>query len=301
MKIAEKIWMNGKIVSSSKAKLFSFHQGLNFGACVYDGLRCHKTKNGVSFFRINDHIDRLFYSASVLEMNFDYSKEQIHKAIIDLVKVNKISSGYIRPIIFYSDPKMGINILGSKVTFMILVFPWDSSKESLKPTKLLISKYTRISPKSIDLKAKISGYYSNGLLGFIEAKKQGYDQPLFLDDKGYLTESAVSNIFVVKDNVLYTPTTNNSLNGFTRDTILKIVKDIDLKVVEKNIKPEFLKNADEVFLTGTGVNLQPVESVKGFFKSKNNNKIINQIDDYYKKVIFGEVRKYSRWVKFLSP
>jgi branched-chain amino acid aminotransferase len=295
MKPSPNIWINGRIAPISKSKILSFHQGLNYGACVYEGIRCYRTNQGTSVLRLKEHLDRFFYSASVLSMKLGFTKAQVGQIIRDLIKKNKITSGYIRPIAFYSEPKMGINILNSEVTFLILTWPWDDTK-LVDATTLSITKYRRLSPSSIDIKAKISGYYANGLLGFIDAKKAGFDLPLFLDEKGYLTESAISNIFIVKEKTLYTPTTRNILSGITRDTVISITKDLKLKVVEKDMKPEFLKNADEVFMTGTGIQLQAVKEIKGYFLLEKNPAITDSINEYYKKISKGEVAKYRKWL-----
>lgn len=295
MKPSPKIWINGKVAPASKANIFSFHQGLNYGACVYEGIRCHKTDHGVAVFRLKEHLDRLFYSASVLSMDLGFTKSQVEQAILDLLKKNKITSGYIRPIAFYSEAKMGINILNSEVTFLILTWPWNDTK-SVGPTTLSITKYRRLSPASIDIKAKISGYYANGLLGFLDAKKANFDQPLFLDEKGYLTEGAISNIFIVKGKTLYTPTTRNILSGITRDTVISIANDLKLKVIEKDMKPEFLKNSDEIFMTGTGIQLQFVKEIKDFFLAKKNAFVTDSINEYYKKISKGEIPKYKKWL-----
>lgn len=296
MKPAPYVWMNGKIVPFSKTKITAFHQGLNYGACIYDGIRSYKTDHGPAIFRLDDHIDRFLYSAFVLNMKLGYTKADIIKAIKNLMRKNKISSGYIRPVAFYSEPKMGINILNTHITFLILVWQWDDSKPT-GSTSLYISKYRRLSPASINIKAKIAGYYVNGLLGFLDARNAGYDQPLFLDDKGYLAEGAINNIFIVKKRVLYTPTSRNILQGITRDTIIHIAKKLELKVIEKNIRPMFLKNADEIFLTGTGIQLQQVEKIHRYFTVKKKSEVTDLIQKYYKEITAGHITKYRHWLE----
>ncbi len=298
MKPAKKIWINGKIKDLNAAKLFSFHQGLNYGACVYEGIRCYDTKDdGPSIFRLKDHIARFFYSSSVLGMNLGITKAQLAAAIRCVIKANKLRSAYIRPMAFYSDPKMGINIINSRVTLIIFVWPWEKYlKEDFVSMK--ITNYRRLDSKTVDIKAKISGYYANGLLGFIEAKKAGFDQPLFLDTSGYVAEGAINNIFFVKNGVVYTSTTRNILNGITRDSIIKIAKDIRVRVLEKDIKPEFLKNVDEIFLTGTGIQLQKVNKVDKLFILKDGSTpITNKISTYYRNIVLGNIKKYKNWIE----
>lgn len=295
MKFSDKIWLNGHITSIEKANTLNFHQGLNYGACVYEGIRCYDTKNGVVIFRLDEHLERFLYSARTLHMELGFNKIEIEEGIKKLLKANKIRSGYIRPIAFYSEAKMGINILNSKVTFMILVWPWKDGEPG-RPVGMYITKYRRLDPASVDLKAKISGYYANALLGYIDAREAGYDQPIFLDKKGYIAEGAVNNIFVVKQGVLYTPKLRNMLGGITRDTIIKLARDLKFKVIEKDMRPEYLKNADEVFLTGTGIELQSVKEIAGYFKSDIRSTITEIISKRYKLVINGQALKFHKWL-----
>ncbi len=295
MKPANMIWINGKIANINRASFFNFHQGLNYGACVYEGIRCYDSKNGQVIFRLREHLDRFLYSASVLRMQFDVNVTEIEEAIKKLLRVNKIKSGYIRPMAFYSEPKMGINIFNSNITFMILVWPWKDN-EAMSPARLYITKYKRLDPESVDLKAKISGYYANSLLGFIDAKEAGYDQPLFLDRAGYIAEGAVNNIFVVKKGILYTPTKRNILGGVTRDTVMQLAKDLKITVVEKDMRPNFLKAADGVFLTGTGIQLQPVSEVAKYFKSSGKSEITQMIGGQYKQAALGNLPKFHKWL-----
>lgn len=295
MKPANKIWLNGKIASLEKASFLNFHQGLNYGACIYDGIRFYKTNNGPMIFRLSDHADRFFYSASVLCMNLGIKKKGLEKAIKDIIRANRLVSGYIRPMAFYSEPKMGINIIGAKLTIVIFVWPWRDIQGE-KSVTMKIVKIRRFDPSTIDFKAKISGYYANGLLGFLAARKGGFDEPLFLDTKGFIAEGAVNNIFIVKRGIIYTPKLGNILGGITRDTIIKIARDAGFRIFEKNIRPSFLKNADEVFLTGTGIELERVTRIQGYFRQKSIPKSpFADLRNRYRKVMGGNVLKYKKW------
>jgi branched-chain amino acid aminotransferase len=296
MNPAKKIWLNGKISSLDKAVSFSFHQGLNYGACVYDGIRFYNTAKGPMIFRLDEHIGRFIYSSSVLRMNLGANKKELIKAVKDTIKANRLSSGYVRPMAYYSEPKMGINILGADLTTVTYVWPWrDVIKE--KRVTMKIVKKRRLDGDTVDLNAKISGYYANGLLGFIEARESGFDEPLFLDKNGYIAEGAVNNIFIVKGKCLYTPKSGNILGGITRDTIIKIAPDLGLKVCEKNIKPEFLRTADEIFLTGTGIELERVVKISGYFSlRKDRGSVVPMLEDHYRKIVHGEIKKYKKWL-----
>ncbi|KKS38351.1 MAG: branched-chain-amino-acid transaminase [Candidatus Sungbacteria bacterium RIFCSPLOWO2_12_FULL_41_11] len=296
MKPANKIWLNGRIAPLARAGFLNFHQGLNYGACVYDGIRFYKTTNGAAIFRLKEHLDRFFYSASVLNMNIEKTKKELEEAIKNVIKINKLASGYIRPMAFYSEPKMGINIIGAKLTVVIFAWPWKYDAKE-KSVRIKIVKTRRIDPSTADLKAKISGYYSNGLLGFIEARKSGFDEPLFLDTSGFVAEGAVNNIFIAKNGILYTPKIGNILGGITRNTIIRIARDMGIKVCEKNILPGFLRKADEIFLTGTGIELERVTKIHKYFSQRQiPQSIFTDLQNQYKKITGGNIKKYKNWL-----
>jgi branched-chain amino acid aminotransferase len=294
--IAKKVWIDKKIMSEDQVKMFPFTQGLNYGACIYEGIRFYDLKGKVAIFRLEDHLNRFFYSAKTLEMDLKMTKDQFKKAIIKTIKANNLKSGYIRPLAFYSNPKMGINILDGKITVLIVVWPWED-RGGARLVRLKVSSKERISSKAVDLKAKISGYYAGGLLAFIESRKSGFDEPLFLDSQGYITEGAISNIFVVKKDVLYTPKGENILEGITRDSIISLALINNIKVKKKNMKPDFLKNATEVFLTGSGVEIEKVKQISGFYlKNDNDWKITDRLVDLYRKSSRGESKEFYKWL-----
>ena len=296
MKLANKIWFSGKIVSIDKAPSLNFHQGLNYGACVYDGIRLYQTPTGPALFRLDAHLKRFFYSAHALRMELGLNQKELVEAIQKVIKVNKLQAGYIRPIAFYSEPNMGINILGAPVTVAIFVWPWEEKNKDESVTMKIV-KTRRLDPRTVDFKAKISGYYVNGLLGFIEARESGAYLPLFLDTKGFVAEGAVNNIFILKDKSLYTPAPRSILEGVTRDTVIRIAQDMGLKVYEKNIRPNFFKKADEVFLTGTGIELLRVTKItRHFAKKPAKNSVFVKLDRHYKEATMGHLPRYRKWL-----
>ncbi len=296
MNPSEKIWINGQIKLSSESLMFPFSQGLNYGAAIYEGIRFYDTDFGPAIFRLHEHLDRLFYSASVLKMTLHYSKNDLKNAMLDVIKINGLESGYLRPLAFYSEPKMGINIFNSEITVIMPAWPWTEGI-SEKPVNLKISKYEKTSHKAIDVKAKIAGYYANNLLGFIDAREAGYDGPIFLDSDGFIAEGAVNNIFIIKNGIIYTPTPRNILPGITRDSIIKIAGDLNLEIKECDMKPDFLADADEVFLTGTGIELDAVKNIEGYFENKNERwPITDELSKYFYKITHGRIEKYKKWL-----
>lgn len=295
MKPINKVWRNGQISTLAKTK-FDFNQALNYGAAVFEGMRFYETDNGPAIFRLDEHLNRFMYSASNLGMRLKFNKDNLKKAIIDLVKLSKLTSGYIRPVAYYDQFKAGANTLNTQVDMLIFVWPWDDHKKQAA-VKLKIAKDLRIDAKRVDFKSKITGYYANGIVGFLEVQKHDYDLPLFLDKNGYITESTISNIFIFKKNILYTPKLGNVLSGVTRDSIISIAKDTGFKVVAKSLKPEFIEDADEVFITGDGMELLPVMKVDKYF---DNVALVwpktTKLQDAYYQMVHTSESKYSGWL-----
>jgi len=287
-----------KIVDSSSTVDF-FNQGLNYGACIYEGVRFYRTDNGPAIFRLDDHINRFFYSAKTLKMELGFSEADLKKDICNLVKKTGLQSGYIRPLAFYSEPKMGINILNSEISSVVFVFPWEDGRPT-KSVRLHITKFIRTSSKSVDYKAKIAGYYGNNILGLIDARDNGFDEPLFLDDKGFISEGAVNNIFLIKDNVLYTPQTGNILNGITRQSIIELAKYTGIDVIEKQILPDFLKDVDAAFLSGTGIEIETIKEIDGQNLHSENNPIVLKFQEKYEDASRGKVDKFLEWITLVE-
>lgn len=296
MKPSPKMWRNNRILPLSKSASFTFHQGLNYGACVYEGIRFYDTKNGPALFRLKEHVARFLYSASVLRMKPPLRARSVEEAIKKVIRQNKLRSGYVRPMAYYSEAKMGINVIGSKITFDVFVWKWkDVIRE--KPVTLGISKLRRLDPETVDLKAKISGYYANGILGFIDARERGFDEPLFLDTRGFVAEGAVNNIFVVKKGIIYTPPLTNILAGITRDTVIEIARGLGYTVREKLFLPEFLSGAEEIFLTGTGIELKSVSRIDRFFSGGPAKGHVNiAVSECYRAATRGDLPRYKKWL-----
>lgn len=294
------IWLDGKMVDWDAAKVHVLSHSLHYGGGVFEGIRCYQTKDKrTALFRPKDHISRLFYSANTIELKFPFSEEELFNATVELVKKNNLKSGYIRPFIFSGYGKMGLRPEGTQVNVCLACWPWGSYLgESL--IKLKISSYMRIHPKSTDIQAKISGHYANSILASQEIFKKGFDEALLLDYEGNVAEGPGENIFMVKNSVLKTPTTNNVLKGITRDCVIKIAKDKGYKVEETKIAPEELKDADEAFLTGTAAEITPIGQVDD---SIIGNGEVGQITDSLKStftdIINGEDITYNKWLTYV--
>jgi len=289
--------MNGGFVSGAKASVPLLTHSLHYGSAVFEGIRFYETKNGPAVFRLEDHIKRLFYSAKVMGMNIPYSQKELCDAVLTLIVKNKLTSGYIRPIVFYGS-KMGLDPTGADVNVAIACWPWGKylAKEVIK---VKISKYIRIHPESSDMGAKISGHYANSILSTLEAKKAKYDEALFLDYKGNIAEGPGENIFFVKGNTVYLPSTNAILSGITRNTVMALARDLGYEVIEKDIKPRDIKKYNEAFFTGTAAEITAIGNIDGEIVGIGKEGVVTKnIRETYQRLVSGEYPRHKNWLSY---
>ncbi|OGN35839.1 MAG: hypothetical protein A3F98_03525 [Candidatus Yanofskybacteria bacterium RIFCSPLOWO2_12_FULL_41_8] len=294
-----KIWLDGEIINWEEAKVHVLTNALHYGSGVFEGIRCYKTDKGPTIFRLEDHIDRFYYSAGCLSIEIPFSKNDIKKSITTLIKINKINECYIRPIAFCGYGKLGLDVSGSKVNTAIIIWPWGAYLGGIE-LSAVVSSYRRLSPKSVPIDAKISGYYANSIIATMEAKKRGADEAILLDDNGYVAEGAGENIFIVENGKLYTPPKGAILPGITRDSVMRIAKREGIKVIEKDISVSKLKNAEEVFFTGTAVEICPVVKIDGQKIGKGKvGPISLRIKEKYIRITRGRDKKYKKWLTYV--
>jgi len=293
------IWMDGKFVEWKDAKIHVLTHTLHYGLGVFEGIRFYNTEKGPAVFRLKEHVERLFYSAENSEIKIPFSKSEIERAIIETVKKNEISSGYIRPIVYYGYGKMGLNPDGAPINVAIAVWPWGAYLGD-KPIKVRTTSFIRIHPNSTKADLKICGHYVNSIFASLETHKKGYDEALLLDFKGNIAEGPGENIFIVKDNIIYTPSLGNILKGITRDSIIQIAKNEKMKVKEKKLKLEDVYNADEAFFTGTAAEVTTIASLDDK-QIKNAPGPINQkLKSIFMGIIAGKNKKYEDWLSYIN-
>ncbi len=301
MERADKIWLDGKFVDWDKANFHIITHALHYGTAVFEGIRCYKTKNGPAVFRLDDHLNRLFYSANCLGMKVNLGNGDLRMAIKNLVLSNGLEDCYIRPLIFYSSDQMGLLPETDKVSIAVACWPWILRTGASSGVRVMTSKFIRPHPASVPIEAKISGHYSNSVMASQEAKNAGFDEALLLDYRGCVAEGPGENIFLVKNSALVTPAKGTILAGITRDSIIRLAKDKGLQVLEREIKPPELKEADEVFFVGTAAEIWPVLKIDG--SRINNGKVGDITSDLMKKyrsLVRGENDKYSHWLTFVK-
>lgn len=262
---SDKIWMNGKLVKWEDANVHIMTHALHYGSSVFEGVRCYNTKNGPAVFRLKEHTRRLFNSAKIHRMQIPYTEEEINKAIKETIKANNLKECYIRPLVYKSTGGMGLNPKPVRTDTAIAVWSWGAylGEEALKSgIDVKISTWTRMAPNTHPSLAKAGGNYINSQLAKLEAIEEGYTEAIMLNTSGFVSEGSGENIFVIRDNIIYTPQISDTiLPGITRDSIIKIAQELGYIIKETSIPREMLYIADELFFTGTAAEMTPIRSV----------------------------------------
>lgn len=252
------IWLNGKLVPWREAKVHVLIHSLHYGNAVFEGCRIYNGK----VFKLTEHSARLIRSAKMVAYDLPYTVEQLDAATKLVVAENKLDSGYVRPLAWRGAEVIGVSGKGTKIHVMIAAFPWGAYYEQ-KAIKLVTSRWKRPSPESSPAGSKAAGLYVICTLAKDEALDAGAQDALMLDYKGRLSEATGANLFLVINGELHTPTPETILNGITRQTVMELARKRGIRVVEREIWPDELTKASEVFLTGTAVEVQPVGAIDG--------------------------------------
>lgn len=263
---ADYIWFNGEMVQWAEAKIHVMSHALHYGTSVFEGIRCYNTHLGPAVFRHREHMQRLHNSAKIYRFPVAYSVDELMAATRQTLLKNNLSSAYIRPLLFIGDVGMGVNPpAGYQTDVIIAAFPWGAylGPEALEQgIDAMVSSWNRVASNTIPAAAKAGGNYLSSLLIGSEARANGFQEGLALDVHGHISEGAGENVFIVKDNVIYTPSLScSALPGITRDAIITLAKDLGIEVREQVLSRESLYLADEVFMTGTAAEITPVRSV----------------------------------------
>ncbi|MDC0435829.1 branched-chain amino acid aminotransferase [Pelagibacteraceae bacterium] len=275
-----KIWFNGDIIYWKDAKLHVLTHGLHYGSCVFEGERVY---NG-EIFKLREHTNRLVYSANRMGFDIPYSVDEIDDACNQIIKIQNVKNGYVRPVAWRGSEMMAISAQKNKIHFAIATWEWGSyfdPKIKENGIKLNISKWRRPAPNTIPWDTKAAGLYMICTLSKHEAEKEGYNDSLMLDHQDFVAEATGANIFFIKENSkeIHTPVPDCFLDGITRRTIIDIAKENNFKINERKIKLEELKDFDACFLTGTAAEVTPVSEI-GNYKFKVTPSIGKFFDRY---------------------
>jgi branched-chain amino acid aminotransferase len=259
------VWINGKYIPWADANIHISSHVIHYGSGVFEGIRCYKTPKGPAIFRQKDHTDRLFNSAKIYRMDVPFTKDQVNKAMVDLVRKNEVEECYVRPIVYRGYHELGVNPFGCPVDIALITWCWGKylGPEALEcGVDVMVSSWNRMAPNTFPAMAKTCANYMNSQLIKMEAVTYGFVEGIALDVNGFLSEGSGENLFLVKDEVIYTPPLHATiLPGITRATIITLARELGYTVVETMMLREFIYIADEVFFTGSAAEVTPIRSV----------------------------------------
>ena len=300
LKASEKIWMDGRLVNWGDANVHVLTHTLHYGVGAFEGIRCYKTADGPAIFRLDEHVDRLFESAHILQIVIPYSRDQIRDAIKDTVRINRLESCYIRPIVFIGYGSMGLYVEDNPISVAIAVWDWGAylGDEGLeKGIRAKISSFTRHHVNISMTRAKVPGYYVNSILAKKEVKAAGYDEAILLDPDGYVAEGSGENIFITRKGILKTTPLTSILAGITRESIIKIARDMGITVAEERFSRDDLYIADEAFVTGTAAELTPLREVDNrVIGSGKPGPVTKKLQNAFFAIVHGKDSRYKEWL-----
>jgi len=300
LQTTEKIWMDGKFVPWNDAKVHVLAHTLHYGTGVFEGIRCYKTDSGSAVFRLKEHVDRLFGSMHILQMDCPFTREQVFDAILETIRVNKIDACYIRPLAFIGYGAMGVFPKDNPVNVIIAVWPWGSylGDEGMKNgIRVKISSFTRPHINATMVRAKAVANYANSLLAKREALKDGYDEAVLLDTDGYIAEGSGENIFMVRNGKIKTPPLTAILEGITRDTIIQLAEEHNIPLAEERFTRDELYIADEVFFSGTAAEITPIREVDNrTIGAGKPGPVTQKIQAAFFDIVHGRDKKHNAWL-----
>jgi branched-chain amino acid aminotransferase len=296
-----KVWMNGTLVDWADANLHVASHVIHYGSGVFEGARCYETKDGSAFFRLDDHMRRLFDSARIYRMEYELDQAAFTKAVVETVQANGLPASYIRPLIYRGYASLGVDPTPCPVHALILVWEWGAylGAGALEDgVDVCVSSWQRAAPNTFPAMAKSSANYANSALIKTEAGADGYAEGIALDVDGKLSEGSGQNLFLVRDDVIYTsPVAASILPGITRNSVMTLAQDLGLKVKEEELPREMLYLADEVFFAGTAVEVTPIRSVDRIQVGKGGRgPVTAALQQAFFEIVRGEVPDRHGWL-----
>ena len=304
-KLTGSIWLDGELVPWGEAKVHVLTHTFHYGLGVFEGVRAYETADqGACIFRLKEHTDRLFRSAKILQMDMPFDKDTLNEAQREVVRVNNLKEGYIRPMCFLGSEGMGLRADNLKTHVMVAAWPWPSYMDPEardRGIRVRTSSYTRHHVNITMCKAKANGNYINSILALREALDAGCEEALLLDNEGYVAEGSGENVFLVRDGTIYTPELTSCLEGITRDSIFRIAADLGYQVKERRITRDEVYIADEAFFTGTAAEVVPIRELDSRpIGSGSRGPLTEKLQSIYFDTVRGCEAQYAEWLTPVS-
>jgi len=296
-----KVWMNGRLVDWKDATIHVAAHVVHYGSGVFEGIRAYDSKAGPHVFRLPEHMRRLWDSCRVYRMDPPYTFDQFTEAVLETIRANGFKSCYIRPLMYRGYAQLGVNPMPCPVEAAVIVWEWDSflgSEAVENGVDVGVSSWTRMAPNTFPAMAKATANYANSGLIKMQATVDGYAEGIALDEAGMLSEGSGQNLFLVRDNVVYTPSlTSSILQGITRDAVLTLTRDLGFELHEQPLPREFLYLADEVFFCGTAVEITPIRSVDKITVGKGRRgPVTAALQERFYGIINGDLPDGHNWL-----
>lgn len=295
------IWFDGEMLPWRDSQVHCLTHTLHYGMGVFEGLRAYATEHGPAIFRLEEHTRRLFNSAKILGMEIRHTPEQINRACLEAVRVNNLSSAYIRPMTFYGSEGMGLHADALQTHTIIAAWEWgaylgDENRD--RGIRVQTSSFTRHHVNIAMCRAKANGNYMNSMLAVQEAARHGCDEALLLDVDGFVCEGSGENFFMVRDGVLFTPTLTSALEGITRDTIIQLAAEEGIEVRERRITRDECYICDEAFFTGTAAEVTPIRELDGrTIGDGKRGPITARLQNRYFDLVEGRDAEHMDWLR----
>ena len=295
------IWKNGELENWDDSNVHILSHTLHYGTGVFEGVRAYKTENGPAIFRLLEHTSRLFDAASKINIKIPFSKDELNIIQCNILNQNNLNEGYIRPIVYLGNEGLGLRAKDLSVNVAVAAWEWPSYMDPIaKEDGISVIKSSHKQYENpLHSGNKIIGTYFSNTMALHEALDKGADEAIMMDMNGFISEGSGENVFIVKDEVVFTPTIDHCLNGITRQSVIQMAKDLSIEVHEKDLRYEDLKNADEAFFTGTAVEITPITKLdQSSINDGKRGPITKILQDSFMNIVSGQNPKYSNWLTF---
>ena len=297
------IWKNGSFQAWDDSNIHILTHTFHYGLGVFEGVRAYSTSKGPAIFRLNDHTDRLFSAADKVNIEIPCSKNEINDVQRAIFSKNNLEEGYIRPMVYLGSESMGLRATDLSVNTAVAAWEWPSymSPESKEGGISIIKSPFPQYSNPLYSGNKIMGSYINSIMALQDAIKKGADEALLMDENGFISEGSGENIFIIKNDEIYTPKIEHCLNGITRQSVITIAKDFGINVIEKDLTYEDLSYADEAFFTGTAVEITPVTKIDSKpIGTGARGPITKKLQETYSLIVTGQSDQYNSWLTYTN-
>ena len=295
------IWKNGEFENWDDSSVHILSHTLHYGTGVFEGVRAYKTENGPAIFRLSEHTSRLFDAASKINIKIPFSKDELNIIQCNILNQNNLNEGYIRPIVYLGNEGLGLRAKDLSVNVAVAAWEWPSYMDPIAKEEgiSVIKSSHKQYENPLHSGNKIIGTYFSNTMALHEALDKGADEAIMMDMNGFISEGSGENVFIIKDEVVFTPTIDHCLNGITRQSVIQMAKDLSIEVHEKDLRYEDLKNADEAFFTGTAVEITPITKLdQSRINDGKRGPITKILQESFMNIVSGQNLKYSNWLTF---